>query len=143
MNTVVIMRGPSGVGKTTYINKHYPDAFVCSADNFFGPDYEFDPRLLPQAHQKCFSDFLHALWTKQPLVVVDNTAIATWEYENYCTAAQMMGYELEIVEFKIETVAQLRAVCARSAHGVPPEITAKNIIAFEHDPRAIEIPVEV
>ena len=140
---IIIMRGPSGVGKSTYTKKHYADAFVCSTDDFFGQGYDFDPRLLPRAHQECFATFLHAVWIKKPIIVVDNTSVEKWEYENYCTVAKITGYELEIIEFKISTVEQLKVVCSRSAHDVPKEVIARKIIAFEHDPRAIEIEVEI
>jgi predicted kinase len=136
------MRGVSGVGKSTYVKNTYPDAYVYTTDDYFGDDYDFDPRKLPQAHQWCIGRVLRALQEELPLIVVDNTHVKRWEYENYILMGELAGYDVQIIEFPVKTVAQLKAITKRSAHGVPPEITARKIIEFEHDPRAIELDIE-
>jgi len=50
MSKVIIMRGPSGVGKSTYIKENHPNAIVVSADNFWWTENlpkGVDPSLVP------------------------------------------------------------------------------------------------
>ena len=32
---IIVMRGPSGCGKSSWLKEKYPDAYVCSADDFW------------------------------------------------------------------------------------------------------------
>ena len=86
---VVIMRGISGSGKTTFVR----DLIAClrrcdlgcgrvSADNFFegANGYLFDASRLSDAHQSCRDAFVAAM---EDVIVVDNTNICPWEYEFY------------------------------------------------------------
>jgi len=97
-----IMRGPSGSGKSTYHKEKWPDAEVCSADNFFmveGPDvavdnycypvgdprriditpgesvYKFDPSKLGEAHSVCLSNFIDLLWAGTSILGGDQDAV--------------------------------------------------------------------
>lgn len=144
---VVILRGISGSGKSTYVAKHYPSAVVCSADHFFlqyiqkttndfQEVYEFDATKLPEAHNDCMSHFLTVLKRKDPLVVVDNTFTRRWEYRPYELAAAMMGYEVEIVEVRVETLAEVKLCAERNRHNVPLEVVANMALRFEQDQRA-------
>ena len=124
VKTVVIMRGTSGSGKSTYISKHLAGALVCSADHFFHKDdgsYEFDVRKLGAAHEACKRKFKKALKQGEPLVVVDNTNTKMWEMKPYIMAARHAGYELEFV--RMDTPVEVAA--ARNVHGVPQEAVQK------------------
>jgi len=126
------MRGPSGAGKSTFIKHHLArNAAVCSADDFFmGTDldgkveYQFDPTKLAEAHSVCMGEFLVALYGNAPLVVVDNTSIAPWEYENYVTAAVMQKYTVQVVTILPETRDDVLAMveAADTTKGVPAGI---------------------
>ena len=101
MKKVVILRGISGSGKSSYVAEHYPDSIVCSADDFFrvNGEYQFDASKIGEAHSACMSGFLATLvrGSEKP-VVVDNTNVHVWEFENYINIAVTLGYEVEVVK---------------------------------------------
>ena len=94
----IILRGISGSGKSTFCKENWPDATVCSADNFFMRDgeYCFNPTLLGKAHAICLAEFIDAINNRHKIVVADNTFIHKWEYMNYIQIADAKGYEIEI-----------------------------------------------
>ena len=97
---VVIIRGASGSGKSTFIKNNLPGAFVCSADDYFvsvlggGKTYAFNPRRLGDAHNWCFDAFKQAITADEPLIVIDNTNIKKAWYEHYVKYAKEHGYEV-------------------------------------------------
>ena len=119
---VIIMRGGSGFGKSTYIETEFPGAVIASADHFFGKgeDYRknFKIQLLGKAHRQCWDTFYDALNRQAPLIVVDNTNIKVRDFSKYVIEARKRGIEPEIVRLECdpETAAK------RNAHGVPREI---------------------
>lgn len=133
MRKVIILRGPSGSGKTTYHQNHYPKATICSADHYFttNNEYHFDPKQLPQAHATCLTTYTKALARKDPLIVVDNTHTEEWEWINYYHIAKLAGYQVEIIEFQINTITNLRKIIARNTHQTPPEIITTQTIRFK------------
>ncbi|MEG1581928.1 MAG: hypothetical protein RR334_02065, partial [Clostridia bacterium] len=68
MKKIIIIRGISGSGKTTFAIKlkslfaeRGEDCEICEADDYFtGTDgqYNFNPNLLSQAHNACYSKFV-------------------------------------------------------------------------------------
>lgn len=90
------MRGFPGCGKSTLVKQivaHFaqtasqPAAIVCSADDYFidgaTQQYVFDPEKLTEAHGQCFQTFVNALESQVPLVIVDNTNLQHWHYQQY------------------------------------------------------------
>lgn len=116
---VIILRGISGSGKSTYTRKHHPDALVCSADDFFIDErtgmYVFSPAKLGEAHQWCLRKFLTGLQSGVQEIVVDNTNTQLWEMSPYVQLASALGYEVLIV--RMDTPVAVAA--ARNEHGVP------------------------
>ena len=142
MDKVVIMRGPSGFGKSTHAKENFPDyAVTVSADDFWwrkfvgavhhatnptkvenGSTYEyvFNPYKLGEAHADCMRRFLLALKDgKEPsapenaIVILDNTSIKKWEYAHYVEAASLGGYAVEVHE---PDVANLTVENIREMH---------------------------
>ena len=148
MKKVIILRGPSGVGKSTYISAELSDhqVTVVSADHFFERTdrdtrlkiYDFDVTKLPEAHASCLQAFLRALMLGHEVIVVDNTNIRRWMYTNYELAAAMAGYEVNIVEILPETIEELVLCAKRNRHGTPAPVVAKMVMDFEHDARAFK-----
>lgn len=116
---VIIMRGIAGSGKTTYVRKHFPEAFVVSADHFFERDgeYRYDRVKAGEAHADCFARFCAAVEQRKPLIVVDNTNTQRWEFERYLYHAIDHGYEVRTVALTCESDVAVD----RNVHGVPKE----------------------
>ena len=152
---VYILRGPSGCGKSSWTQKLREDlgansltpevkVTTVSADFFFtrGGEYDFDVKKLPEAHQWCLNQFLLALREEIPVIVVDNTNERKWEYENFILAAELAGYEVEIMEWAVTTISHMRACAERNKHNVPLALIAKKAASIEEDPRATRVPFQ-
>ena len=145
MKKVIVVRGIAGCGKSTYVEgliegvEPGENVRVCSADYFFMDkgEYKFDPTKIAHAHNFCMWKFLNALAWKNGLVIVDNTFVHKWEYENYICAAKLVGWEVEVHEFRVGTVAQIRECHRRCRHGVPLDVIARMAVEFEHDETAL------
>jgi tRNA uridine 5-carbamoylmethylation protein Kti12 len=149
---VYILRGPSGSGKSHYgKNLVYKydgkrKKVIVSADHFFNnfdrSDYNFNPALLPLAHSECFLRYLWAIADDDiGLVIVDNTNIHLWEFQNYVQAAKICGCFVTIVECVPETIEEMKVCIFRNQHSVPAEVIAKMCIEFEPAEGAIKIPI--
>jgi predicted kinase len=104
---VIILRGISGSGKSTWIKNHHPDATIASADDAFRmPDgtYDFSDHAnrIHDAHKRCFQTFLQAMRASKPMIIVDNGNIHTWEIAPYLMPAQSFGYEVEILTLECD-----------------------------------------
>jgi 2',3'-cyclic-nucleotide 3'-phosphodiesterase len=119
MKNVIILRGISGSGKSTYTAAHFPTAFVASADKFFerGGTYKFDPAKLGTAHAWCASVFEYALRRGDETVVVDNTNTKLWEFKGYLDLAAKYGYDVTVIRLKVDP----KVAAARNLHGVPAD----------------------
>ncbi len=93
---LTILRGLPGSGKSTFARSLGADV-VCSADDFFGPEYAFNPNLLSAAHTECRRKAEDAMSRGLPHIVIDNTNTRKWEYAPYVNFAEKYGYSVEII----------------------------------------------
>lgn len=137
MQKVIIMRGVPGAGKSTWVKRNHPQAFVCSADDYFEKDgaYKFDVRKLGEAHAFCMSAFLHVMNDPaHPVVIVDNTNIRYAEMSPYVLVGQAFGCSIEVA-----TIATHPDVSARrNVHSVPAEKVYRAWDAFEQLPNFLK-----
>lgn len=119
---VIIMRGISGSGKSTMVEKlskdrKYKDVFICSADHYFMRDgqYKFNPDEIVDAHNYCMLRFLTELPKGHDAIFVDNTNIQMWNFMGYIQIAQALGFTVEIVEVKRDIGECVR----QNTHRVP------------------------
>lgn len=98
MNTLYIVRGLPGSGKSTFAKELVPEFLVCEADKFFETEngYEFDPSKLKDAHEWCqkivesyMKDSGH-----YPKIAVSNTFTRQWEMKPYFDLANKYGYKV-------------------------------------------------
>lgn len=93
--TVVILRGPTGSGKSFWINKLGRITQV-SADEYFRRLGKFDASKLHVAHQKCQEDFMTAVCRGDMTIVVSNTNVNAKDFRVYLEIAYTMGYDVVI-----------------------------------------------
>ena len=124
MLRVILLRGFSGAGKSHYHTQHFPNAVVCSADDYFineQGEYEFkDPDL---AHGKCLRKFVEHIIAnfdcdrEDEFLVVDNTNITLAELAPYYQVAKAYGFQPEVIRIECD----MEVAAARNKHGVPLE----------------------
>jgi predicted kinase len=128
MGDIVIMRGPSGSSKSTYVSKNFSNALVCSADHYFTNEltgeYKWSADKIGAAHFACKRKFTDALTSKIPLIVIDNTNITNTEMKFYVSEAKAAGYHIRIIRMEVP----LEKLYGRNTHNVPNEVV-KNMYA--------------
>lgn len=126
MNTLYIVRGLPGSGKSTYAKTL--GVPVYEADMYFERDgeYKFDPTKLHAAHQWCQRKVFKELLDMED-VAVSNTFTTLKEMQPYVDYAKTLGVKIVVIE------------CTGNygnVHGVPPEKLAQMKARWQ------EVPVE-
>lgn len=138
-NTLIIIRGLPGSGKTTLANafieslkanntvKHFEN------DNYFiGSDgvYRFDKSKLHDAHLATFHHFCAEMkdalkrfgivpGTKPFVFIVSNTFTQRWEASPYIMYAQAHGFQVKIIEPNSPWKSHLLSCYEKCTHNVP------------------------
>jgi len=117
---VVLLRGLSGSGKSTYANKlalETPNTVICTADDYFMKDgvYKFDRNKLGEAHQACYQKFFVEITKGTDLIIVANTNTTTKELVNYVGICEDAGVPFEIITIS----CPLELAIQRNIHSVP------------------------
>jgi predicted kinase len=116
MNTLVLLRGLPGSGKSTaakLFNKapHFEaDMYFMDADG----NYQFDFAKIKDAHNWCRHSTMDAMKKGYPIVVVSNTFTQEWEMEAYYLLAEELGYM--VVSMIVENRHD-----GKNVHGVPED----------------------
>lgn len=134
--TVFIMRGVSGSGKSTIaraIQKVYPSAVLCSADNYFMREgkYHFRSDDLGTAHKYCQKLAEDAVRNNTNVIIIDNTNVKCWEMKFYMDLARQHLYHIVIVEPKMDWRNDPSLLASRSTHDVDENTIRKKIKTFE------------
>lgn len=116
---VIILRGGSGCGKTTWANSQGNFSIYSADDYFIDPnsgEYRFDLDLIGDAHAHCLKSFANAVrLNESSRIIVDNTNTRVAEFSPYAALAAAYGYSVDIFTFVYDPVKAYK----RSAHGVP------------------------
>lgn len=123
---VIIPRGGSGAGKSTWIERTHPEALIFSADAFFINEegvYGFDVTKLGEAHAWCFKSFINCCQSlvddgegvEDTVAVVDNTNTRIAEFAPYAQVALAFGHELQVITLVYDPVEAFK----RNTHGTP------------------------
>jgi len=137
---LVIMRGVSGSGKTTYVSHHFPSATVCSADHFFDRGAHppsFDPKLLSLAHHQCLMSAMNSIENGDEYIVIDNTNTQRWEYEHYIWLGNQFGYHIRIIRLQPPLAPEILE--SRNVHQVTKQTILNMLYRFEDDERELTI----
>lgn len=117
---VLILSGLPGAGKTHFAQAQsltwasgVGRVTVVSADDYFQAR-AYDRKLLDKAHRMCFWNFMAALRTAVPLVIVDNTNLTAAEIAPYYLAGETWGYDVTVLRVQCPPVEAY----ARKTHDV-------------------------
>ena len=122
-NTLYILRGVPGSGKTTLanlmtigFNSVDIHAVAYAADDYFTDEngnYRFDKKRLGEAHDWCQDRVLADMRARIPVIIVHNTFVQIWEMKPYMDMADESGYIVNEIVCKGRWMNQ---------HGVPDEV---------------------
>lgn len=90
---LIILRGVSGSGKTTFCNL-MPDAVVCCADDYFTDkdgNYNWYPEGLGKAHGYCWNKFVDACVSHDNIIVANVNAKPS-DWNKYVNQAETLGF---------------------------------------------------
>jgi len=100
MKILICLRGTSGSGKTTLAKCLDTLLFgriaIFAADDFFtryNGEYNFDPKLLGEAHKSCQKNAEYAASKGTQVIVVHNTSTTEKELAPYREIADKYGYQ--------------------------------------------------
>lgn len=91
---LIILRGVSGSGKTTFCNL-FPDAVVCCADDYFTDkdgNYNWYPEGLGKAHGYCWNKFVDARDFGQKDIIIANVNAKPSDWKKYVENAEYYGF---------------------------------------------------
>jgi predicted kinase len=153
MKRLVIIRGPSGTGKSTIAaavvrnaevdkaNKWNPAIYgekLCSlrtsfheTDQFFTDSngvYYFHLDKLKRAHNWNQLQVERSMLHCTEVVIVANTFIALWEMEHYLELAEIYDYDVEIIRTPGPWDADV--LFERNAHDVPLDVIRRHIAQY-------------
>ena len=153
MSNCFLMRGVAGSGKSYLANlleeKYQFESQVFSADVYWlRPDgrYDFNPRLLGNAHEWNFNCFCQALKDEISHVIVDNTNTTAKECSPYIHKALKAGYKVYIVEPNTPWCLNVDELVKRNQHSVPREAIERMLSRWEpssviQSQFAVDIPI--
>lgn len=130
--TMIIMRGVSGSGKTTFAEKLKKqmqedgiETVICSADSFrhTGPngEYVFDASMNGAVHAMAQEKAKKAI-SENKAVIVDNTNTLEWEMRKYVEMGVAAGYEIfQCFSHGMLDSEDIDLYTERNTHNVPRE----------------------
>ncbi len=97
---VILLRGASGSGKSTFAGK-LTDSRIVSADQYHVRDnvYSWTQENVSAAHKWCYRNFYFALLDCVPQIVVDNTNLTLDRISPYYALACLFDYTVHVVDF--------------------------------------------
>lgn len=132
--TLIMMRGISGSGKSTKAQELGEGGVVFGADEFWGPNYDFDRARIGEAHEWNQNRVREAIEAGISPIVVDNTNTQMWEMRPYVEAAVEHGYNVEFHEPDTPWKFDAEELVKRNRHNVPMDIIQQMLMNWEKNP---------
>ena len=128
---LILVRGVSGSGKTTFVEEFIENVSLSIAtDDFFVLDgmYTFDPSYLAKYHQRCIDSVESEMESPSTEgycnIVVHNTFTREWEMQPYFNLAEKYGYN-------VYTIVVENRHKSESIHDVPGNVIKDQRDRFE------------
>ena len=98
---LIIIRGVSGTGKSTFAKLIAQPSIICTADDFYYDEdgnYNFDADKLGEAHGACMKKFDESLYNDNILnIVIANTNCKARDYKYYVDKAEKVGLNITYI----------------------------------------------
>jgi predicted kinase len=122
---LIIVRGISGSGKSTFAKFLATPDFICTADDYLMENgkYVWSPEKLGIAHKKCQSKCENLMRLRFPRVVIANTSTTERELRPYYDLAKKYNY-------KVFSVIVENRHGGKDEHNVPEETIQKMLERF-------------
>ena len=121
---LILVRGVPGSGKTTYAKTLVN--YAIEADHYFvriDGVYDFNPKLLKNAHDWCYNEVVEALRSDpEEIVSVANTFTRVWEMQRYIDYAKANNIPFKVVRCQGSF---------QNIHGVPDKKVQEMLERFE------------
>ena len=120
MKSLILVRGVSGSGKSTFVKNIVHHQYFVETDMYFIDDngnYNFDASKLKQAHDWCRFQVEETMKDADD-IVVSNTFTTEWEMKPYLDLAEKYGYT-------VFTVVVENRHGNKDIHNVPEETRQK------------------
>lgn len=130
---LILMRGLPGSGKSSLANILAVGGVKFAADDFWGPDYDFDLDRRGEAHAWNQQRVREAMASGVTPIVVDNTNVSSYEFRPYLVDAMKHGYKVKFREPSTPWRYTPSELAARNKHSVP--IEAIREMAARWEPR--------
>ena len=120
---LILVRGPSGSGKTTFAEE-LGGTHIETDEYWLRPDgeYDFNYKLLKQAHEWCREEVAIAMYDGEVDVIVSNTFTQFWEMKPYLELAKKFDYEVVVYRMTKQY---------GNTHGVPEDVVRKQTERME------------
>ena len=131
--TLIILRGISGAGKSTFANLISEPKVICTADDWFMKDgeYKFDATKLGHAHRACQVKFEKALDDPEvDNIVISNTNAKSSDYNFYVDKAKERGIRVVFVVLE-------KRHDSENIHNVPSEALVRQSENLKKDIKLI------
>lgn len=131
MAQLIIVRGASGSGKSTFVTNKFKGYSHFEADMFFIKKgiYTFDRTKLKDAHEWCKNETLKSLKSGKN-TVVSNTFIKFWEVEPYLNIAKDTNSKVTIYRLNTQF---------KNTHNVPDDVVQRMRTTIDDIPNEIQI----
>ena len=131
VKNLILVRGVSGSGKTTFVEEFIGNVSLSIAtDDFFYDDgvYTFNPSYLAEYHQRCIESVASEMESPSTEsycnIVVHNTFTKEWEMQSYFDLAERYGYN-------VYTIIIENRHKSESVHNVPKDAVKAQRDRFE------------
>ncbi len=128
---MILMQGIPGSGKSHFANKiaEHEHGVIHSTDNYWGEDYNFDPKLLSAAHEWNQFQTFRSMQAGIPVVIIDNCNIKQAHIEPYLALAKKFGYDVIAVRVNVNLHIALQRNSERQENRRVPDNTIKRMCA--------------
>lgn len=151
VNTLYIIRGISGSGKSHYVKNEICCNNIPKYNNISHIELNIykilknntiTSKKLVEAYNLCFYNFIKSLDYNISHIYITNPFIYKWEYLNYIKLAKSYGYKIKIIELKCNDNKDLQLCYNRSENVKNYNLLKTQYEEFEHDDNSLIINVQ-